>query len=269
MPSAPPNSHPAPAHCRQKQCHLPERKSAARSPAGLPIQSVSHSCRAQPPTPPRVAQRPPPGSSGLARGPRRPRRSSSRLLLGAGGGGHGRHLHASATPFTVFFPPPSKLTFRFTHLNDASDKMRETSEDELASGSVRGPAGRSVPRDRVFNFAGGRVFSSCPSGPSSSCWTLRPAQGSARRGVHVRRSRLSPRQSRFAALCSRRVTAGWAGEADALKIGLTEWSNFASFSAKIWIEKRRTNIPVDVRCDVTSSPAAKVNTYFQISALAT
>lgn len=75
------------------------------------------------------------------------------------GGGHGRHLHASATPFTVFFPPPPKLTFRFTHLNDASDKMRETSEDELASGSVRGPAGRSVPRDRVFNFAGGRVFS--------------------------------------------------------------------------------------------------------------
>lgn len=101
---------------------------------------------------------------------------------GGGGGGHGRHLHASATPFTVFFPPPAKLTFRFTHLNDASDKMRETSEDELASGYVRGPAGRSVPRDRVFNFAGGRVFSSCPSGPSSSCWTLRPAQGSARPG---------------------------------------------------------------------------------------
>lgn len=50
---------------------------------------------------------------------------------------------------------------------------------------------------------------------------------------------------------------------DALKISLTKWSNFANFSAKIWIEKRKTNIPVDVQYDVTSLKMAKINIYFQ------
>lgn len=44
MLSTPSNLHPFPRHCRQKQCHLPERKSAIKTPAELPIQSFSHSC---------------------------------------------------------------------------------------------------------------------------------------------------------------------------------------------------------------------------------
>lgn len=50
-----------------------------------------------------------------------------------------------------------------------------------------------------------------------------------------------------------------------MKIGLTKWSNFANFSAKIWIEKCRANIPVDTRCDVTSLEMAKINISFQIA----
>ena len=34
---------PFPSHCRQKQCHLPERKSAIKTPAGFPTWSFSHS----------------------------------------------------------------------------------------------------------------------------------------------------------------------------------------------------------------------------------
>ena len=55
----------------------------------------------------------------------------------------------------------------------------------------------------------------------------------------------------------------WGGGAS--KIGLTKWSNFAHFGAKIWIEKLRANIPIDVPYDVTSLKMAKINTSFQIT----
>ncbi|CAK7301904.1 hypothetical protein VULLAG_LOCUS9313 [Vulpes lagopus] len=40
-PGKPPHGIASSMH-RQKQCHLPERKSAIKTPAGLPIQSFSH-----------------------------------------------------------------------------------------------------------------------------------------------------------------------------------------------------------------------------------
>jgi hypothetical protein len=50
---------------------------------------------------------------------------------------------------------------------------------------------------------------------------------------------------------------------DGWKISLTKWSNFANFSAKIWIEKCRAGTPGDALYDVTSLRMAKINIYFQ------
>lgn len=58
------------------------------------------------------------------------------------------------------------------------------------------------------------------------------------------------------------VTA-WGGAAS--RIGLTKWCSSAHVSAKIWIEKRRTNIPADMPYDVTSLKMAKINISFQIA----
>lgn len=133
---------PRPSHCRQKQCHLPERKPAVKSPAGLPIQSVSHSCQTQPPP---VTQ---PTAAGASQALER------RLFLR----GLRSHLRASTTPFSVFFPPSPKLTFYFTDLNEASDKMCKTSDDKMASGGSQRPAGSSILGDRICKFTGGCVF---------------------------------------------------------------------------------------------------------------
>lgn len=49
------------------------------------------------------------------------------------------------------------------------------------------------------------------------------------------------------------------------EIPSTKRSNFANFSARIWPEKCRINIPVDTRHDVTSLQMSKTNSYFQIT----
>lgn len=125
--------HPFPSHCRQKQCHLPERKQAIKTPLGLPIQSFPiHTRNGQAPSHPE------------------PQSRRSGAYMSDFSQVEHRNCFSISTKlfFSLFFFPSNRLSV--SYILQTSDRVFKMSDDKMANILIKCPIVLKILCDCIF-----------------------------------------------------------------------------------------------------------------------